>query len=174
MFETRFPKDPGGTSNKEPTCNASDIRHGGLIPGSGRFPWRRAWQPTPVHLEYLNTYSSILAWRLPWTEQPGSLQFMELQRVRHDWATNIIAQNGPSSSMWTNVGERAFRAESCLLRFDIVQAGKKVFSYERQERWITSPSVENQWLPFASKMATFSIVKRCFDILRDAVADVSC
>ena len=27
--------------------------------------------------------SSILAWRIPWTEQPGGLQFMESQRVRH-------------------------------------------------------------------------------------------
>ena len=30
------------------------------------------------------TYSSILAWRIPWTEEPGGLQSMGLQRVRHD------------------------------------------------------------------------------------------
>ena len=30
------------------------------------------------------THSSILAWRTPWTEEPGGLQSMELQRVRHD------------------------------------------------------------------------------------------
>ena len=29
-------------------------------------------------------YPSILAWRIPWTEEPGGLQSMELQRVRHD------------------------------------------------------------------------------------------
>ena len=29
-------------------------------------------------------YSSILAYRIPWTEEPGGLQSMELQRVRHD------------------------------------------------------------------------------------------
>ena len=34
------------------------------------------------------THSSILAWRIPWTEKPGRLQYMGLQRVRHDWATN--------------------------------------------------------------------------------------
>ena len=33
------------------------------------------------------TCSSILAWKIPWTEEPGGLQFMESQRVRHDWAT---------------------------------------------------------------------------------------
>ena len=34
------------------------------------------------------THSSILAWRIPWTEESGGLQSMGLQRVRHDWATN--------------------------------------------------------------------------------------
>ena len=33
------------------------------------------------------THSSILAWRIPWPEEPGELQYMELQRVRHDWVT---------------------------------------------------------------------------------------
>ena len=30
------------------------------------------------------THSSILAWRIPWTEEPGELQSMGLQRVKHD------------------------------------------------------------------------------------------
>ena len=30
------------------------------------------------------THSSILTWRIPWTEEPGGLQSMGLQRVRHD------------------------------------------------------------------------------------------
>ena len=33
------------------------------------------------------THSTILAWRIPWTEEPGGLQNMGLQRVRHDLAT---------------------------------------------------------------------------------------
>ena len=32
------------------------------------------------------TYSSILAWRIPWTEEPGELQSIGGQRVRHDWS----------------------------------------------------------------------------------------
>ena len=36
----------------------------------------------------LATYSSILAWRIPWTEEPNGLQSTELQRVRHDEATD--------------------------------------------------------------------------------------
>ena len=34
------------------------------------------------------TLSSILAWEIPWTEEPGGLQSMGLQRVEHDWVTN--------------------------------------------------------------------------------------
>ena len=34
------------------------------------------------------THSSVVAWRTPWTEEPGRLQFMEVQRGRQDWVTN--------------------------------------------------------------------------------------
>ena len=45
------------------------------------------------HLEKgMATNASILAWRIPWTEQPGGLQSTELQRVGHDWATNTFHQ----------------------------------------------------------------------------------
>ena len=33
-------------------------------------------------------HSSTIAWKIPWTEEPGRLQFAGLQRVRHDWATS--------------------------------------------------------------------------------------
>ena len=32
------------------------------------------------------SHSSILAWRIPWAEEPGGLQSMGLQRVRLDWS----------------------------------------------------------------------------------------
>ena len=68
---------PGGSDGKESACNAGNL---GLIPGSGRFPWRREWQPTPV----------ILAWRIPWTEEPGGLQSVGSQRVGHDWLMHTV------------------------------------------------------------------------------------
>ena len=52
---------------------AGDIRDTGLIPGSGR-----------SLEEGMATYSSILAWRIPWTDEPGGLQSIGSQRVRHD------------------------------------------------------------------------------------------
>ena len=37
--------------------------------------------------EGMETHSSILTWEIPWTEEPGGLQFMGSQRVGHDLAT---------------------------------------------------------------------------------------
>ena len=34
-------------------------------------------------------HSSIVAWKIPWTEEPGRLQSMGSQRVGHDWATSL-------------------------------------------------------------------------------------
>ena len=104
---------PSSSAGKESACNVADP---GLIPGSGKSPgermgyplqyswaslvaqmvkkppavwetwvrslgWedrrRRAWQPTPV----------FLPGESPWTEEPGRLQSMGLQRIIHHWAT---------------------------------------------------------------------------------------
>ena len=40
-------------------------------------------QEDPLEKE-MATHSSVLAWKIPWTEEPGRLQSMGLQRVRHD------------------------------------------------------------------------------------------
>ena len=44
-------------------------------------------QEDPLEKE-MATHSSVLAWRISWTEKPGRLQSMGSQRVRHDWVTN--------------------------------------------------------------------------------------
>ena len=53
--------------------NAGDARDAGLIPGSGRSPGVE-----------MVTNSSILSCKIPWTQEPGCLQFMGSQRVRHN------------------------------------------------------------------------------------------
>ena len=58
---------------KNPLANIGDIRDMGLIPGLGR-------SPGGGH----GNNSSVLAWRIPWTEEPGELQSRGLQRVTHD------------------------------------------------------------------------------------------
>ena len=61
---------PSGSDGRESACNVGDL---GSTPGSGR------------SLGGGNgTRSSILAWRIPWTEEPGGLQFLGLHRVGHD------------------------------------------------------------------------------------------
>ena len=47
--------------------------------------WSLGWED-PLE-EGMATHSSILAWRIPWTEEPGGLQSMGSQGVRHDWVT---------------------------------------------------------------------------------------
>ena len=52
------------------------------------------------------THSSILAWRIPWTEEPGRLQSMRSPRVGHNWATNtFIFRAGMTGRNW-EVGGR--------------------------------------------------------------------
>ena len=64
---------PGGSVVKNPPANAG---HTGSLPGSGRSLWKGN-----------ATHSSILSREMPWTEEPGRLQSMGSQRVRHDWVT---------------------------------------------------------------------------------------
>jgi len=69
------PKDfPGGASGKESACQCR--RHKRY-----RFnPWGRV---DPLE-EGMATHSSILTWRILWTEEPGGLQTTASQRVRHN------------------------------------------------------------------------------------------
>ena len=55
----------------------------------------RVWslvQEDPLE-KRMATHSSILAWRIPWTEEPGGVQFMSMPRVGHNWATNTFTFN---------------------------------------------------------------------------------
>ena len=52
----------------------------------------RVWylgQKDPLE-EEMATHSSILAWKIPWTEEPGGLQSMGLQRIWHDGASEPL------------------------------------------------------------------------------------
>ena len=65
---------PGGTSDKEPICQCRR--------------YKETWVQTlgledPLE-EGMATHSSILALRIPWTEEPGGLQSIGSQRVGHD------------------------------------------------------------------------------------------
>ena len=101
---------PGSSAGKESSCNAGDPSS---IPGSGRssgermgYPLLYSWASPVAQMvknlpamwetwgqslgwedtleEGMATPSSILAWKIPWTQEPGGLQAMGLQRVQHD------------------------------------------------------------------------------------------
>ena len=57
------------------------------LPAMQEMQVRSLGQKDPLE-KGMATHSSVLAWRFPWTEEPGGLQSMELQRVGHNWATN--------------------------------------------------------------------------------------
>ena len=53
---------------------------------------RSLGQENPLEKE-MATHPSIFAWEIPWIEEPGSLQFMGSQRVKHDLATKKKKKN---------------------------------------------------------------------------------
>ena len=68
---------PGGSDSKESTHNVGAL---GMIPESGRSP--REGNGYPFQYSWLEN---------PWTEEPGGLQSMGLQRVGHDWVTDTFS-----------------------------------------------------------------------------------
>ena len=64
---------PGGSVEKNLLANAGDV---GSIPG-----WEDSLE------KEMETHFSMLAWEIPWTEEPGRLYSMALQRVRHSSVT---------------------------------------------------------------------------------------
>ena len=107
---------PGSSAGKESACNAEDpgeIPGSGSSPGEGlgcplQYSWaswaslvaqmirnlpamKETWVPSlgweaPLE-EGMATHSSILVWRIPWTEEAGGLQSTGSQKAGHDWAT---------------------------------------------------------------------------------------
>ena len=61
---------PGGSVGEESACNEGD-------------PVRSLGREDPLE-KGMSTHSSILVWRIPWTEEPGGLQSIGSERVGHD------------------------------------------------------------------------------------------
>ena len=76
------------------------------------------------------THSSILAWRIPWTEEPGGLQSMGSQRDGHDWAIN-------TNSVWVSVASYSCQ-HSVLFSRSVVS--DSLWPYELQHARPPCPS----------------------------------
>ena len=87
-----------GSDSKESACSVRDL---GSIPVLGRSAG-----------EGNGYYSSSLVWRIPWTEEPGGLQSIESQRVRHDLAHTRAHKSISSHGISPALGPYIF---NCLL-----------------------------------------------------------
>ena len=79
FFLTFYFTSECGSAVKNLPNNSGDDGDASSIPGSGRSPGGG-----------MATHSIILAWGIPWTEEPGRLQSIRLQRVGHDWSNAHI------------------------------------------------------------------------------------
>ena len=109
---------PGGASGKESACRCRRHKSRGVRSTGGEDPTE----------EGIATHSSILAWRIPWVEEPGGLQSIGSQKVRLDWSylAHIVFRNS-LAVQW--VGHHASTADPCLRNKDrqscMVLSGKK-------------------------------------------------
>ena len=116
------------------------------------------------------TDSSILAWRIPWTGEPGGLQSLELHRVRHDWATNTylgrkVMTNLDSILKSSNITLSTKVHIVKAMVFPVVMYGCESWTIKKAECWRTD--VFEQWcwrrflrVPWTTRRSNQSILKQ--------------
>ena len=90
----RSPGFPGGSELKNPSA-MQEIQI-----------WSLGWED-PLE-EGMATHSSILAWKISWTEETGRLQSMGSQRVRHNWSNYACMHRSPFRPLFTSAAKNAF------------------------------------------------------------------
>ena len=96
------------------------------------------------------THSSTLAWRIPWTEEPGRLQSTGLQRVGHDWATSL--------SLSTRIKSMITAATDLKNHLKGVQGGDQEWGNLCSEKsWQNRPSNRYFQILWAPNLASFHI-----------------
>ena len=120
--------------------------------------WSLGWE-NPLE-KGMATHSGILAWRIPWTEEPGRLQSIQSQRVRHDWAAftfdpaiNWHPNSLRSWGLWGKVSTSHINLH---------------LSYEEMTQiW--------QWLVLLGILCSLETVQLCWNVSRTKILDkVSC
>ena len=109
---------PSGSVVKNPSVNPGDA---GSIPGSGRSPG-----------EQTATHSSILAWRIPWTEEPGRLQSSSVE-----FGCSVV-----SDSLRPHESQHA--------RPPCPSPTPRVHSNSRPSSWWCHPAISSSVIPFSS------------------------
>ena len=91
-----------------------------------RETWVRSlgWED-PLEKE-MAAHSSTLAWKIPWTEEPGRLQPMGSQRVGHDWTTSL------SLLWWLFIVTTVVRKQTCLFFFVVASDSRQTWIQHSQ------------------------------------------
>ena len=112
------------------------------LPAMQETPVWSLGQEDPLEKE-MATHTSIFAWRIPWTEEPGGPQFMGSQRVRHDWVTNTHSGISPSAHVTypANPAKIGRNIAARLRTFGFISATKphsfmqRIFHIQKNEWW---------------------------------------
>ena len=111
--------------------------------------------------EAMAPHSSTLAWKIPWTEEPGGLQSMGSLRVGHDWATSLslftfmhwrrkwqptpVFLPGESQGQWILVGCRLWGRTVGHNWSDLVAAAAYMSKYINSHRLLYSIGLKPHW-----------------------------
>ena len=112
------------TKNNTTPANVVDVRDMGWIHGSGRKPLE----------EGMTIYSTVLAWRISWTEKPCGLQSLGSQRVRHDC-------NDPVKGVSMQSSTECDRKLLLVTRSNVSIHGFSAFLYTRKHRKLGQKSL---------------------------------
>ena len=85
VIPSTYQELPRWLSGKESICPVQETGERQVQSLGGKDPWEEEMTTLSSSLVYLN--ETRTPWRIPWTEEPGGLQFMRLQSVKYDCAT---------------------------------------------------------------------------------------
>ena len=96
------------------------------------------------------THSSIPAWEIPWTEEPGGLQSKGSQRAGHDWVTNYLCSSRESSICYV---------KRLILRTMLLLSANQYLSHviSSDDSWCANGSICEEYFPIANKLMFYSL-----------------
>ena len=91
-------------------------------PQQDKPPQGEPWAP-----QEMAAHSNTLAWKIPWTEEPGGLQSLGSRRVRHDWALKHLTHDGMMRKdfqiLWRKASPEARRSETENIKHQLIRPG---------------------------------------------------
>ena len=123
--------------------------------------WSLGWED--LLEEELATHFRILAWKIPWTEEPGGLQTTGLQRVRHNWVTEKAHINHKQGELESSMYESWVQLLSCVWLFATPLTAARQASLSITSSWSLlklmsidcHPTISSSVIPFSFRLQSF-------------------